>query len=432
MGVVYLAEDLQGGGEVALKVLPPELAEQHDFLRRFQREASYASQLQHPNIVSVHDVGDDGGRFYIAMEYVSGRDLATLLASEGALEVERGIHMLSDVASALDALHVAGLLHRDVKPGNVLVVGADGPQAKPRCYLTDFGLAKNPTQDSVALTAIDSFVGTLDYVAPELMLNEEVDHRADVYSLACVLYECLAGQPPFGDTQGAALMRAHIQDTAPGLRALRPDLPAGIEEVVMRALAKAPADRFASCGELIIAARAALPTPRHAVATETVPGLTLTVTAGSGQGKEIRVDDEVVIGRGLDGDGGLTGDTEISRRHARIFRDPCGAWAVEDLGSTNGTHLNDARIEGSPQPLVVGDTLQLGGTALKVEPLTTPPSRSEPAPAESAERAARPPRRFSLRVDVDPGSGEVRLEMDESAPPIRLVHSQGRWRVEAP
>ncbi len=208
MGVVYLAEDSRRHGEVALKVLPAELARQDDFRRRFQREANYAKQFQHPNIVSVHDVGEDGGHFFIAMEYVRGQDLASVLAAQGRLRPERGIDILSDVAAALDALHAEGLLHRDVKPGNILILqAAEDPQAKPHCYLTDFGLAKNPTQDSVALTAVDSFVGTLDYVAPELILNEEVDPRADVYSFACVLYECLAGQPPFGRAQGAELMR---------------------------------------------------------------------------------------------------------------------------------------------------------------------------------------------------------------------------------
>lgn len=455
MGVVYLAEGSSHHGEVALKVLPAELARQDDFRRRFQREANYAKQFQHPNIVSVHDVGEEGGLFYIAMEYVRGQDLASVLAAEGRLRPERAIDILSDVAAALDALHAEGLLHRDVKPGNILVLHAEDSQAKPHCYLTDFGLAKNPTQDSVALTAVDSFVGTLDYVAPELILNEEVDPRADVYSFACVLYECLAGQPPFGRTQGAELMRKHIQDTPPGLSERRPEVPAEIEAVVMRGLAKSPADRFASCGELIAAARAVLPAAPPSGASggaESASGLRLSITAGPGQGREIRVEDELLIGRGLDGDGSLTGDAEISRRHARLLRDAHGAWAVEDLGSTNGTYLNGARVEGSPRPLDVGDTLQLGGTALTVEAKVPIPAQDrggtqiaqplveevnakdalpvEPSPDEGANEDARVPRRVSLRVHIDPASREVRLALDESAASVRLVHTAGAWRIQ--
>ncbi len=236
---------------------------------------------------------------------------------------------------------------------------------------------------------------------------------------------------------------------------MRPELPAEIGDVVMRGLAKSPADRFDSCGDLIVGARAALPAaPLSGGAEESAPGLRLSITAGPGQGREIRVEDELVIGRGLDGDGSLTGDTEISRRHARLLRNAHGAWAVEDLASTNGTYLNGARVGGSPRPLAVGDTLQLGGTTLTVEAEiavpaqargatqiaqpavdegnAAPPLPMEPSPDQTANEDTPPPRRVSLRVHIDPASREVRLALDEPAASVRLVHSAGGWRVQPP
>ena len=258
MGVVYLAEDRERGGQLAIKLLAAELAEQGDFRRRFLREARYASQLDHPNIVRVQGAGEADGNLYIAMQYIPGSDLTTVLAERGRLDPPRALSMLEQVAAGLDAVHAAGMLHRDVKPGNVLVADP-GHDANGSCYLTDFGLTKSPTQDSAALTSFDTFVGTLDYVAPEQILKAEVDHRVDVYSLACLLYECLSGLPPFRHLSGADLLQAHIREVPPPMP--RPELAPAIHEVVARGLAKKPEDRFGSCGELMAAARAALRVP---------------------------------------------------------------------------------------------------------------------------------------------------------------------------
>ncbi len=416
MGVVYLADDLERGRALALKVLIGELAAQDDFRRRFLREARYARELDHPNIVPVHDVGEANGCLYIAMEYIDGPDLRAVLSSAGRLEPAAAVSMLTDVASALDAVHARGMLHRDVKPGNVLVGGAGDSDAR-HCYLTDFGLSKNPTRDSVALTAVDTFVGTLDYVAPEQIVADDVDQHVDVYSLTCLLYECLSGRLPFVRSEPTELMRAHIEEVPPALTAVGADLPPAIDEVVARGLAKHPPDRFRSCGELMLAARDALQLPPVEDAAEE---LKLVVAGGGAGAAEIRVEQDLVIGRS--GDGALAGDTEISRRHARIWRDSDRTWAIEDLGSANGTYVNGVAIEGRPRRLAGGDTVQLGGTTLRVEAV------------KGAQRVAagpKPSKRLSLRLDVSP-AGEVLLALDRGSPALKLVHDEGRWRVERP
>src|SRR4051794_948927 len=168
MGVVYLAENETTGRRCALKLLPSELASKAGFRERFAREARYASAIRHPNIVEVYDAGEQDGTLWIAMQYVEGTDLHTLLDREARLDPARAMGILGQAASALDAAHAVGVLHRDVKPGNVLVAPPAEPGAPERAYLTDFGLSKNVDSDSLALTAKGEFVGTIDYTAPEL------------------------------------------------------------------------------------------------------------------------------------------------------------------------------------------------------------------------------------------------------------------------
>jgi serine/threonine-protein kinase len=254
MGTVYLAEETTTGRRVAVKLLAPELACDERFRRRFLRETELAANLDHPHIVPTLASGEEDGTLYLAMAYVDGPDLRAVLRREGRLEPERALDLVEQVAGALDAAHEAGLVHRDVKPGNILVAATpEGEDA----YVCDFGLARHVSSVS-SLTSDRGFVGTIDYVPPEQIEGGTVDRRADVYSLGCVLYECLAGARPFDRDSELSVLFAHLNDPPPRLTDLRPDLPAAFDTVFETALAKSPGDRYATCGELAATARAAL------------------------------------------------------------------------------------------------------------------------------------------------------------------------------
>src|SRR5262245_55556368 len=253
MGTVYLAEP-PDNGRVALKVLAPELARDDRFRRRFLRETELAATLDHANIVRTIAAGEENGALYLAMEYVEGPDLRELLRRDGRLEPDRALHLLSQVAAALDAAHEAGLVHRDVKPGNILVAAAPDGE---RTYVCDFGLARHVSSPS-SLTGDRGFVGTIDYVPPEQIEGGAIDGRADVYSLGCVLFECLAGTRPFDRDSELAVVFAHLNEPPPRLTELRPELPEAFDGVFNTALAKSPDERYATCGELVEAARVAL------------------------------------------------------------------------------------------------------------------------------------------------------------------------------
>jgi tRNA A-37 threonylcarbamoyl transferase component Bud32 len=250
--VVYLAEHVRLRRNVALKVLAPHLADDEDFRERFIRESRIAATLDHPNIVTVYDAGEDDDALYISMRYIEGSDLAKVLRA-GGLGSSRAILILSQIAAALDVAHGRGLVHRDVKPGNVLLGTSNG--GSESAYLTDFGISKRTTSGS-GLTRTGRFVGTVDYVAPEQINNASVDGRTDVYSLGCVLYECLTGRSPFrGDTDVGTIYR-HLNDPPPTYDELGGSN--GMDEVLARALAKSKEDRFPTCVGLIDAARVAL------------------------------------------------------------------------------------------------------------------------------------------------------------------------------
>jgi ABC-type transport system substrate-binding protein/predicted Ser/Thr protein kinase len=254
MGTVYLAEETSTGQRVALKLLAPELARDERFRRRFLRETELAMSFRHPHIVRTLGSGEEEGALYLAMAYVEGSDLREVLRREGRLEAERAVALVEQVAGALDAAHTAGLVHRDVKPGNILVTsGADGEQA----YVCDFGLARH-VSSVTSLTGERGFVGTIDYVPPEQIEGGTIDGRADLYSLGCVLYECLAGARPFDRQSELSVVFAHLNEPPPRLSDLRPELPETFDAVFASALAKSPDDRYATCGELAAAARAAL------------------------------------------------------------------------------------------------------------------------------------------------------------------------------
>jgi len=254
MGTVYLAEDVTTGRQVALKLLAPELARDERFRQRFLRESQVAAGLDHPHIVPTVGAGERDGFLYLAMAHVDGSDLRDLLRRERNLDPTRTVELIAQVAGALDTAHAAGLVHRDVKPGNILIAGDLDDE---RAYLCDFGLARHVSSVS-SLTGERGFVGTIDYVPPEQIEGGTIDGRADVYSLGCVLYECLAGERPFDRESELAVVFAHLNEPPPRISDLRPELPEAFDDVFTAALAKSPDERFSTCGELAEAARAAL------------------------------------------------------------------------------------------------------------------------------------------------------------------------------
>src|SRR5450432_367918 len=240
MGNVYLAEDTRTGEQVALKVLAPELAEDERFRQRFTRESALAAALDHPHIVRIVSSGEADGLLFLAMAYVDGSDLREILRREGSLDPGRALELVAQVAGGLDAAHRAGLVHRDVKPGNILIGrGPTGEQA----FVCDFGLARHASSVS-SLTGDRGFVGTIDYISPEQIEGRTVDRRADVYSLGCVLFECLAGARPFERESELSVVFAHLNEPPPRVTELRPELPVAFDNVFAVALAKSPEDRY--------------------------------------------------------------------------------------------------------------------------------------------------------------------------------------------
>jgi serine/threonine protein kinase len=270
MSVVYAAEHFRLKRMVALKLLSPALAADETFRDRFTRESHIAAVLDHPNIIPIYDADEAEGFLYIAMRRVEGDDLRTLLEEERALSLEQTLFFIGQVAGALDHAHEHGLVHRDVKPANILI-------ARPsnHVYLADFGVAKQSS--APGLTKTGHFIGTFEYAAPEQIEGRSVDGRTDLYGLGCVLYHCLAGGPPFQTDTEAAVIRAHLVDPPPKLTDERPDLPQAINHVVATAMAKTKEDRYSSCEEFMSALRAIAPrTPasgKGTIAAEPPPTL---------------------------------------------------------------------------------------------------------------------------------------------------------------
>jgi serine/threonine protein kinase len=244
MGVVYRAE--WDGRDVALKVIVPELSQDREFRIRFQREYRAEASINHPNVMRVYGAGAKDGLLYVTMRYIDGTDLDRLLANGARLPAARAAALIAQVASGLDAAHERGIVHRDVKPANVLL---DGPEDAPHAILTDFGLMKN-LNSKVQLTMAGSFVGTCNYASPEQLLSEGIDARTDVYALGCMLFQALTGQVPYPRGSSAATMFAHLEAPVPTVTAVAPDVPAAFDEVIARAMAKDAGARYASAGEL--------------------------------------------------------------------------------------------------------------------------------------------------------------------------------------
>ena len=256
MAVVYRAYDTRLERPVAIKVLAPELARDEAFRQRFIRESRTAAAVDHPNIIPIFEAGEANGVLFIAMRFVHGPNVQELVEADGPLPAARACHIITQVAAALEAAHSHGLVHRDVKPGNILLDAAGGGDHPGHAYLSDFGLSKRALSVS-ALTSTGQFLGTLDYIAPEQIEARAVDGRADEYALACSAYTMLTGQPPFVRDESVAVMWAQISAPPPELTSRRPDLPPAVDQVMAKALAKVPTDRYATCPEFAVALRRA-------------------------------------------------------------------------------------------------------------------------------------------------------------------------------
>ncbi len=246
MSIVFRAENPRLGNVIALKVLDPELANNDVFRSRFLEESRIAASMNHPNVIPIHDTGSSDGLLYIAMRYVSGTDLRQMLKQRGALPADEAVFLVSQAARALDAAHRRGLVHRDVKPANLLVEQGTDEGDPEHVYLTDFGITKH--QDGVSgLTSAGALLGTIDYIAPEQVRGMSVLGMADQYSLGCVLYECLTGRLPYEKDFGTAIMWAHVEEPPIPATTARPGLPRAIDDVFSRVLAKLPGERYDSC-----------------------------------------------------------------------------------------------------------------------------------------------------------------------------------------
>jgi DNA-binding beta-propeller fold protein YncE len=258
MAAVFRAYDNRLGRYVALKILAPGLATEETFRQRFVRESRAAAAVDEPHIVPVFEAGESAGVLFIAMRYVRGGDVRSLIGRAGPLPAVRAAEIVAQAASALDAAHARGLVHRDVKPANMLLessgAGAGGPD---HVYLSDFGLSKGALA-ATDLTDRGQFLGTLDYVAPEQIEGRPLDGRSDEYALACSAFEMLYGEPPFRREQGVSVMYAHLSEPPPLVRSRRPELPAAVDDVLATGMAKRPGDRYGSCGEFAAALRGAL------------------------------------------------------------------------------------------------------------------------------------------------------------------------------
>ena len=250
MGEVYEAEDTVKDRIVALKLLPESASHDPVFRKRLQREAHSAGRLQEPHVVPIHDYGEVDGLLYVDMRMIDGTDLRQMLKRYGPMTPARAVAIVRQIASALDAAHESGVMHRDVKPENILITRDDF------AYLVDFGIANASTDEK--LTELGTAVGTYAYMAPERFTNDEVTYRADVYALTCVLHECLTGSQPFQGDSVSVVITAHLMQPIPKPSEERPGIPAAFDKVIAKGMAKKPQDRYVSAGDLAVAANNAL------------------------------------------------------------------------------------------------------------------------------------------------------------------------------
>lgn len=376
MGEVWRAYDTDTDRIVALKLLPAHFSENEDFQQRFRREAHAAARLNSPHVIPIHHYGEIDGRLYVDMRLIEGRDLQTVLA-DGPLEPSRAVHIIEQVAKALHTAHEFGLLHRDVKPSNILLDRDDF------AYLIDFGIAR--AADETRLTKSGNAIGTFQYIAPErLGTRKDEDARADIYSLACVLYECLTGHPPFDDDTMAQLVVAHLNTPPPQPSTTRPNVPAELDDVIATGMAKDPDQRYATTIALAGAARDAITVPirtpaRDPAATE-APSAETTASESSTAGRSPAP---------APGAASMATESEMSLSR-NVTAD------VIDYPTAT-----EARNHAAP-------TVSAGNAPTQQAPVSAPIDSSWPAPgAPAAER--RPKKRMSRRTKIVIGAVTVLL-----------------------
>ena len=369
MGVVYRAEDLRLGRSVALKLLAPHLTEDARFRSRFLAESRLAASIDHAGIVPIYEAGESDGQLYIAMRYVDGTDLGSLLHREGPMEPQRAIDLVAQLGNALDAAHARGLVHRDVKPSNALIAveGAD-----EHVYLADFGLTRTMATAG-GVTAGDQLAGTVDYLAPECIIGEPADGRSDIYSLGCVLFEALTGEVPFPRDSEVAAIYSQLEDEPPRPSERRPEVPVELDAVVARAMAKDPERRWQSGAELAAAARAALAPPTGAAAETgrararpprrvvfasatvlaalTLVVVLLVVRSGAGGGLAVADADAVAV---IDpGKHSLLADIPVGSSPSQVTAGAGALWVANETGGT--VSRIDRRTRAVSQTITVGN-----------------------------------------------------------------------------
>ncbi len=419
MGEVYLARHEVLRRLDAVKLLRSEFADDPTFRERFLREAHLAARVRHPAIVTVYTAGEVAGRMFIASEYIVGGDLRQRI-SAARLPLPDAIRVVTAVAEALDAAHASDLVHRDVKPENVLVQTPDGEPW--RVYLTDFGITRLQ-KATTTLTEAHSLLGTVGYIAPEQILGGRVDGRADQYSLGCMAFECLTGGLPFGDLMQPAMLKAHLETAPPPATSREPNLPRATDAVLARALAKDPADRFESCAQFAAALKVALDAPHEVAAaragdaTTTLPAPTpvrdLVVVAGPCSGLRIPLTPRrYVVGRSEAADAQVP-DRFLSRRHFVLDVNPSGQVLLSDEGSVNGTVVEGLPVT-STRPIEEGAWIAAGASQLTVlphRPLTQGRTSDDGRPVSIVRH---------LRAAVTPAaSSGKRFRRSGELPPMR-------------
>lgn len=402
MGVIYRGTELRLGRPVALKLIAGERAADPDFRARFEREARLTASIDHPNVIPVYAAGEEDGLLYLVMRYVDGTDLRHLLREHGPLPPRRADALIGQVAAALDAAHAAGLVHRDVKPANVLITaGARGEHA----YLTDFGVVRR-VDGETRVTDSGEFVGTVDFMAPEHLRGERTDARSDVYALGCVLHAALTGTPPFRRDTVPATITAHLQEPPPR-PSEAPGVPAAMDAVVARALAKDPADRFASAGDLARAVHAAI------------------------------VDAPAPVGKGSVARGAAAGEDEpateiaaaVAPAHGGLFDEP-------PAGATAFTRVAAPRADAPPRPAE-----RTAATRHAPGPPPAPPAdatrvrpSAPPLATRRRGRVHRPRSMLALLLVLAVAGGGVLLAMDRGQETVRTDPgplSEGEVRAAA-
>ncbi len=378
MSTVYLAEDLALGRGVALKLLSPALSKTERFQQRFRVESRLAASIDHPNVIPIYEAGQaEDGTLFIAMRYVDGADLRRVLRDEGALDTQRAVELLAQVAEGLDQAHARGLVHRDVKPSNVLIARSD--TGSEHAYLADFGLTKTSTTEADARESI-TLSGSSDYVSPEQIRGEASEKSCDIYAFGCVAYECLTGEVPFKRPGELEVLFAHMTDEPPRPSAANHRLPGEVDQVIGKAMAKRPGDRYRSGTELVDALRSATSPQRQpsrrrlaflgvllaiVVAASVVPALVLTgggsATAVLEPGAPDRSVIETIAGTGtrdFGGDGGPAVEADLDEPRGLAF-DAGGNLYIADAGN-NRIRIVDPNgvittIAGNGEPGSTGD-----------------------------------------------------------------------------